>query len=297
MAELSIAEIVRKVRKVKIVANRSASDLLAGQYRSVFRGQGIEFDEVREYQPGDEIRSIDWNVTARTGTPFIKRYIEEREMTVMILLDISASGIFGSASQSKLDVMIELIAVLMFSALKNGDKVGLMLFAGEVTRYFPPRKGKSNVLRLIREMLSVEPRAERADVPAVLQFLSRVQKRKAVVFVVSDFQDVQSFQPFALSHMRHDVVAMTIADPREQVIPNVGFVTLRDAETGELIEVDSANSAFRNWFQQESSRRRSELTTGLRRVGVDQLEIDTHQSYASNLHRFFESRERRSRSR
>lgn len=297
MAELSIAEIVRKVRKVKIVANRSASDLLAGQYRSVFRGQGIEFDEVREYQPGDEIRSIDWNVTARTGTPFIKRYIEEREMTVMILLDISASGIFGSANQSKLEVMIELIAVLMFSALKNGDKVGLMLFAGEVTRYFPPRKGKSNVLRLIREMLSVEPKAERANVPAVLQFLSRVQKRKAVVFVVSDFQDVQSFQPFALSRMRHDVVAMTIADPREQVIPNVGFVTLRDAETGELIEVDSAHSAFRNWFQQESGRRRSELTTGLRRVGVDQLEIDTHQSYASNLHRFFESRERRSRSR
>lgn len=297
MAELSIAEIVRKVRKVKIVANRSASDLLAGQYRSVFRGQGIEFDEVREYQPGDEIRSIDWNVTARTGTPFIKRYIEEREMTVMILLDVSASGIFGSANQSKLDVMIELIAVLMFSALKNGDKVGLMLFAGEVTRYFQPRKGKSNVLRLIREMLSVEPKAERANVPAVLQFLSRVQKRKAVVFVVSDFQDVQSFQPFALSRMRHDVVAMTIADPREQVIPNVGFVTLKDAETGELIEVDSAHSAFRNWFQQESGRRRSELTAGLRRVGVDQLEIDTHQSYASNLHRFFESRERRSRSR
>ncbi len=297
MAELSIAEIVRKVRKVKIVANRSASDLLAGQYRSVFRGQGIEFDEVREYQPGDEIRSIDWNVTARTGTPFIKRYIEEREMTVMILLDISASGIFGSANQSKLDVMIELIAVLMFSALKNGDKVGLMLFAGEVTRYFPPRKGKSNVLRLIREMLAVEPKAERADIPAVLQFLSRVQKRKAVVFVVSDFQDVRNFQPFALSRMRHDVVAMTIADPREQVIPNVGFVTLADAETGELIEVDSSHSAFRRWFQQEADRRRSELTTGLRRVGVDQLEIDTHQSYASNLRRFFESRERRSRSR
>lgn len=297
MAELSIAEIIRKVRKVKIAANRSASDLLAGQYRSVFRGQGIEFDEVREYQPGDEIRSIDWNVTARTGTPFIKRYIEEREMTVMILLDISASGIFGSANQSKLDVMIELIAVLMFSALKNGDKVGLMLFAGEVTRYFPPRKGKSNVLRLIREMLSVEPKAERADIPAALQFLGRVQKRKAVVFVVSDFQDVQSFQPFALSRMRHDVVAMTIADPREQVIPNVGFVTLRDAETGELIEVDSAHPIFRKWFQQQADRRRSDLTSGLRRVGVDQLEIDTHQSYASNLHRFFESRERRSRSR
>ncbi len=297
MAELSIAEIIRKVRKVKIVANRSASDLLAGQYRSVFRGQGIEFDEVREYQPGDEIRSIDWNVTARTGTPFIKRYIEEREMTVMIFLDISASGIFGSANQSKLDVMIELIAVLMFSALKNGDKVGLILFAADVTRYFPPRKGKSNVLRLIREMLAVEPKAERADIPAALQFLSRVQKRKAVVFAVSDFQDVQSFQPFALSRMRHDVVAMTIADPREQAIPNVGFVTLADAETGELIEVDSAHPAFRRWFQQQADRRRSELTTGLRRVGVDQLEIDTHQSYASNLHRFFESRERRSRSR
>lgn len=295
MAELSIAEIVRKVRKVKIVANRSVSDLLAGQYRSVFRGQGIEFDEVREYQPGDEIRSIDWNVTARTGSPFIKRYIEEREMTVMILLDISGSGIFGSTDRSKLEVMIEMSAVLMFSALKNGDKVGLVLFAGETNLYFPPRKGKSNVLRLIREMLAAKPIAQRADLDRALQFLNRVQKRKAVVFVVSDFQEQSSFQALALSRMRHDLVAMTVSDAREQQLPKVGFVTLQDAETGELSEVDAAHHAVRRWFEQIAAEKRTQLTTGLRRIRVDQLEINTHESYANNLHRFFESRERRQR--
>lgn len=293
MAELSIAEIVRKVRKVKIVANRSASDLLAGQYRSVFRGQGIEFDEVREYQPGDEIRSIDWNVTARAGSPFIKRYIEERETTVMILLDVSASGIFGSFQQSKLDVMIEMIAVLMFSALKNSDKVGLLLYAADVVRYYPPRKGKSNVLRLIREMLSTEPMAQRAELGRALQYLNRVQKRKAVVFVVSDFHDVNLFQPLALSRMRHDVVAMTIADPREQQLPDVGFITLRDPETGEIVEVDTRSPAVRKWFAERSQQRQQALKTGLRRVRVDQLEVNTHESYANNLHRFFEAREKR----
>ncbi|MFO0941805.1 MAG: DUF58 domain-containing protein [Pirellulales bacterium] len=295
MAELSIAEIVRKVRKVKIVANRSVSDLLAGQYRSVFRGQGIEFDEVREYQPGDEIRSIDWNVTARTGSPFIKRYIEEREMTVMILLDISNSGIFGSSNQSKLDVMIEMIAVLMFSALKNGDKVGLILFAGVSNFYFPPRKGKSNVLRLIREMLAAKPLPQRADVDRALQFLNRVQRRKAVVFVVSDFQEQKSFRALALSRMRHDLIAMTVSDVREKELPKVGFVTLQDAETGELVEVDAGHPAVRRWFEQTAAAKQSELTTGLRRIRVDQLEVNTHESYANNLRRFFETRERRHR--
>lgn len=295
MAELSIAEIIRKVRKVKIVANRSVSDVLAGQYRSVFRGQGIEFDEVREYQPGDEIRSIDWNVTARTGSPFIKRYIEEREMTVMILMDISASGIFGSSDRSKLDVMIEMIAVLMFSALKNGDKVGLILFAGDTNLYFPPRKGKSNVLRLIREMLATKPVAQRADIDRALQFLNRVQKRKAVVFVVSDFQEQDSFQALALSRMRHDLIAMTVSDVREQELPKVGFVKLQDAETGQTIELDAGHPAVRRWFSEHASAKRNELTTGLRRIRVDQLEINTHESYANNLRRFFESRERRHR--
>lgn len=295
MAELSIAEIVRKVRKVKIVANRSVSDMLAGQYRSVFRGQGIEFDEVREYQPGDEIRSIDWNVTARTGSPFIKRYVEEREMTVMILMDISASGLFGSNRQSKLDVMIEMIAVLMFSAIKNGDKVGLLMFAGQTSKYFPPRKGKPNVLRLIREMLAVKPVAERARIDSALQFLNRVQKRKAVVFLVSDFQEQAEFQSLALCRMRHDLIALTVSDAREQQISDVGFVTLRDSETGEVVELDTRNPAVRNWFQQQAKLRQSELTSGFRRIRVDQLQIDTHQSYAENLHRFFESRERRHR--
>jgi uncharacterized protein (DUF58 family) len=293
--ELSIVEIVRKVQKIQIVANRSVNDLLAGQYRSVFRGQGMEFDEVRQYQPGDEIRTIDWNVTARTGIPFIKRYSEEREMTVLILLDISSSGMFGSGNQSKLEVMIEMIAVLMFSALKNNDKVGLMMFAADVAHYFPPRKGRSNVLRLIREMLAIESRPEPTSFEVALQYLNRVQKRKAVVFLVSDFQDAKSLQPLALSRGRHDLIAINITDPREEFLPNVGFVTLRDAETGELVEVDTRSQLVRDFFQQRSIERQATLSSGLRRVGVDQLAVNTAESYANNLRRFFEAREKRFR--
>jgi uncharacterized protein (DUF58 family) len=270
-------------------------DLLAGQYRSVFRGQGMEFDEVRQYQPGDEIRTIDWNVTARTGIPFIKRYSEEREMTVLVLLDISSSGIFGSGNQSKLEVMIEMIAVLMFSALKSNDKVGLVMFAADVVHYFPARKGRTNVLRLIREMLAIESRSEAANFEAALQYLNRVQKRKAVVFLVSDFQDAHSIRSLGLSQVRHDLIAISITDPREMQLPNVGFVTLRDSETGELIEVDTRSQRVRDWFQQQSMARSAALTTGLRRAGVDQLSVNTAESYANNLRRFFEAREKRFR--
>ncbi len=178
----TVAEILKKVQRIQIVANRSVNDLLAGQYRSVFRGRGMEFDEVREYQPGDDIRTIDWNVTARTGVPFIKRFSEERELTVLFMVDVSASGAFGSGSQSKLEVMIEMTALLMFSALKNNDKVGLLLFAHDVQAFYPPRKGKGNVLRLIREMLAVEPVRSETDLEAALLYLNKVHKRRAVVF-------------------------------------------------------------------------------------------------------------------
>lgn len=295
MLELTVAEILRKVQKIQIVANRSVNDLLAGQYRSVFRGQGMEFDEVRQYQPGDEIRTIDWNVTARTGIPFIKRYSEEREMTVLVMLDISSSGLFGSGNQSKLEVMIEMIALLMFSALKNNDKVGLMLFAADVVHYFPPRKGRSNVLRLIREMLALSSRPESTNFAIALQFLNRVQKRKAVVFLVSDFHDMQSLQSLALSRLRHDLIAINVTDPREEQLPNVGFVTLRDAETGELVDVDTRSPKVRDWFRQRAIARNAALAAGLRRAGVDQLTVNTTESYANNLRRFFNAREKRFR--
>lgn len=295
MAEQTVADILRKVQRIQIVANRSVNDLLAGQYRSVFRGRGMEFEEVREYQPGDEIRTIDWNVTARAGTPFVKQFCEERELTVMFLLDISASGAFGTGEQSKLDVMVEMVALLMFSALKNNDKVGLLLFADEVQSYFPPRKGKANALRLIREMVAIEPVPRETSLDEALQFLNRVQKRRSVVFLVSDFQTAASRQALAVSNGRHDLVSITVSDPRERELPNVGFVNFRDAETGELVEVDTRHPRVRALFQQEASRRTEQLSAGLRRAGVDQLAISTTEPYATSLRRFFESRERRFR--
>ncbi|HIE99542.1 MAG: DUF58 domain-containing protein [Fuerstiella sp.] len=295
MSVQSVAEILRKVQRIQIVANRSVNDLLAGQYRSVFRGRGMEFDEVREYQPGDEIRTIDWNVTARAGTPFIKRFSEERELTVLFMLDISASGCFGSGQQSKLDVMIEMAALLMFSALKNNDKVGVQLFANDVESYFPPRKGKSNVLRLIREMLAVEPVQKATSLDTALRYLNRVQKRRAVVFLISDFQTEASRRALAISNGRHDLVAITVVDPREQTLPNVGFITLRDAESGELVEVDTRHPEVRRLFSEKAADTQQQLSSGLRRAGVDQLSINTGESYATSLRRFFESRERRLR--
>ncbi|MEM9645587.1 MAG: DUF58 domain-containing protein [Planctomycetota bacterium] len=295
MPEQKVADILRKVQRIQIVANRSVNDLMAGQYRSVFRGRGMEFDEVREYQPGDEIRTIDWNVTARTGVPFIKRYCEERELTVMFLLDVSASGAFGTSTQSKLDVMVEMVALLMFSALKNNDKVGLLLFADDVQRYFPPRKGRSNVLRLIREMVAAEPVPRETSLDAALQFLNRVQKRRSVAFLVSDFQTEASRQSLAVSNGRHDLVSITVSDPREHELPDVGFIRLRDAETGEVVEVDTRHAQVRELFRRQAARRSEEVSAGLRRVRVDELAVSTTESYVTSLRRFFETRERRFR--
>ncbi len=291
----TVADILRKVQRIQIVANRSVNDLLAGQYRSVFRGRGMEFDEVREYQPGDEIRTIDWNVTARAGQPFIKRYCEERELTVLFLVDISASGAFGSGSQSKLDMMIEMVALLMFSALKNNDKVGLQLFADDVRAFYPPRKGKGNVLRLIREMLAVDPIRQETDLESALQYLNRVQKRRAVVFLISDFQTEASRKALAISNGRHDLVAITVSDPRETALPDVGFIALQDAETDEIIEVDTQHPEVRAMFAEQAQQRQQSLTTSLRRAGVDQLSINTAEPYTTSLRRFFEARERRAR--
>ena len=295
MPSQSVAEILRKVQRVQIVAKQSLNDLLAGQYRSVFRGRGMEFDEVREYQPGDEIRTIDWNVTARAGTPYIKRFCEERELTVLFLLDVSASGAFGTGDHSKLDVMVEMAALLMFSALRNNDKVGLLLFADEVHSYFPPRKGRSNVLRLIREMISAEPRSRATDLDAALQFLSRVQKRRAVVFLISDFQMEASAKVLAVSSGRHDLVAITVSDRRERELPDVGFVTFRDAETGEIVDLDTRHPQVRALFRQQARRRAEQVTESLRRAGVDELSISTTEPYAVSLRRFFETREKRFR--
>lgn len=297
MPKQEIAEIIKKVRRIQIVANRAVNDLFAGQYKSVFRGRGMEFDEVREYQPGDDVRTIDWNVTARTGTgtAFIKRFCEERELTIMFLVDVSASGAFGSVDRSKLDMVVESAATLMFSALKNNDKVGLITFCDDVLDYFPPRKGKSHVLHLIRELVAVEPVARDTNLAAALEFLSRVQRRRAVVFLISDFLAADSQHAMAVCNKRHDLIAMTVSDPREHVLPDVGFITLQDAETGELVELDTRHPATRELFKSRAEKRSEGLSNRLKRIGADELAIRTDEDYASSLHRFFRLREKRFR--
>lgn len=294
-SQATVAEILKRVERIQIVANRQVNDLFAGQYHSVFRGQGIEFDEVREYQPGDDVRTIDWNVTARAGTPFIKRYCEERELTVMFLVDVSASGVFGSTARSKLELAIEVAAMLMFSALKNNDKVGLVRFCDDVVAYDPPRKGKSNVLRLIRELVSTEPVHRETDLGKALDFLNQVQKRRGVVFLLSDFLGPESKTALAATNRRHDLVAMTISDPREEALPDVGFVVLEDAETGEQVEVDTRHPEVRRLFAGRAAERSGGLATLLKKVGIDQLRLSTDGDYTKGLRRFFSMREKRFR--
>jgi uncharacterized protein (DUF58 family) len=295
MPEPSVAEILRRVQRIQVVADRKVDDLLAGQYRSVFRGRGIEFDDVREYQPGDDIRTIDWNVTARTGTAFIKRFCEERELTVYFLIDVSASGAFGSQERSKLELVVEVAAVLMFSALKNHDKIGLLTFCGGVLEYYPPRKGRTNALRMIRQLVAVQPVPQRTDLAAALEFLNRVQKRRAVAFLMSDFLAPSAQHAMAVTSRRHDLVAITVADPRECELPDVGLLRLRDAETGRIVKVDTHNRRLRELFRAASAQRRQQLSEELKRIGVDELAIRTDQDYVTSLRRFFHMRERRLR--
>jgi uncharacterized protein (DUF58 family) len=293
MSEQNVIDILKKVRRIQIVANRTVNDLLAGEYKSVFRGRGMEFDEVREYQPGDDIRTIDWNVTARTGTPFIKRFCEERELTVILVVDVSASGAFGSGNQSKLELVIEIAAMLMFSALKNNDKVGLITFCDDVLDYFPPRKGKGNVLKLIRQLVSAEPVHRKTVLESALDFLNRVQKRRAVVFLLSDFLAPAARHSLAVANRRHDFVAVTVSDPREHDLPDVGFIALEDAETGQIVELDTRHRQVRELFGINAASRERMLSDSFKKIGVDQLSIQTDADYQKSFRRFFHARERR----
>ena len=232
-------ELAKKIRYIQIYTSKAVNDVLAGEYHSVFKGRGMEFDEVREYTPGDEIRTIDWNVTARMGHPFVKRYVEERELTVLFLVDLSASGTFGSVEKLKNEVAAELCALLAFSAIKNNDKVGLIVFTDTIELFIPPEKGVSHVLRLIREVLSFQPKRKRTDIALALDFLGRVTHKRAVVFLVSDFLAERFEKPLGMVAKRHDLVAIPLADPRELGLPNVGLVELEDAETGESVVVDT----------------------------------------------------------
>jgi uncharacterized protein (DUF58 family) len=287
------AEILKKIRALEIKTKGLVQTIFAGDYHSVFKGRGMNFEDVREYQPGDEIRAIDWNVTARLGTAFVKQFTEERELTVVLVVDVSASGNFGSVSQSKRELAAEVACLLAFSAIRNNDKVGLLLFSDRVELFIPPKKGRSHTLRIIREILFFEP-AGRGTSPALaLDYLNKVVVRRAVVFFVSDFQTSDFSRELAVSGRRHDFIAVHIQDQREEHLPNIGIITLEDAETGEQIEINTGDRTTRARFSALAETQRAELNRTLRRNHIDAISLRTGENYLPALRSFFKQRERR----
>lgn len=322
-------EILKKIRQIELRTNRLVTETVAGAYHSVFKGQGMNFEEVREYQPGDDVRSIDWNVTARMNHPYVKRYVEERELTLMLIVDVSRSGLFGSRVQSKRELAAEIASVLAFSAIRNQDKVGLVLFTDQVEKYIPPRKGRRHVLRVIREVLFYEPQRRGTDIAAALEFLLRVARRRAIVVVISDFIDaqfVQSLADVSLSEIegqnntsaslatarfaywplgtaaytalrqanrRHDIVAVRITDPHELELPAIGRIVLEDAETGEVIELNTDSTTIRTGFAVRQARLQEQLIKQLRTARIDVIQLRTDIPYIAELKKFFETREKR----
>jgi len=286
-------EILRKVRRIEIRTNRIVDSMLGGAYHSAFRGRGMEFEEVREYQPGDEIRSIDWNVTARAGHPFVKLFREERELTVVTLVDVSPSERFGSGSQEKAELAAELSAVLTFSAIRNGDKVGTILFTDVVEKFIPPKKGKQHVLRLIREILDFKPRSRGTDLEEALRYLAKVLRRRATVFLISDFIATDYEKALAAVRGKHDLIAVRISDPRETDLPDAGLITLEDAETGEVVVVDSRSAKTRELFRSRAADARTRQDDLLKSLKIDELEVTTGKPYIHELSNFFRMREKK----
>jgi len=286
-------EQLQAVRKIQIRTSHLVSDLFAGSYHTAFKGRGMEFAEVRPYLPGDEVRTIDWNVTARSGDLHVKRFVEERELTVMLLVDASASTRFGSVRQLKHELAAELSAVLAFSAISNNDKVGLVIFSDRVELALPPRKGTRHVLRVIRDILNHEPEGRGTDLKAALDWLNRVAHRRCVVFVVSDFLTEDSGKQLAVSARRHDLVAVVVEDPRERDLPALGMMMLEDPETGEAFMVDTSDNRLRDAFCLERDRERAVRDRSLRSAGIDSISVTTGGDYAAALLRFFRERGRR----
>jgi uncharacterized protein (DUF58 family) len=287
------AELLRHIRRLEIRTRRAVNDMLAGQYHSVFRGTGLAFEEVREYQPGDEVRTIDWNVTARMGHPFVKRYREEREQTVVLVVDVSASQAFGTSARMKMEVSAELSALLAFSVVQNNDKAGLILFSDEVEHYLPAGKGSSHVLRLVRDVLYHSPHGRGTNIAAALSYLSRVTHRRAIVFLISDFLTTDYERAMRLAARRHDLVAIRIEDPREHELPAAGLVEIRDVETGRRLLVDSSSRAFRMAFADASRARQQAFHEFCRSADIDVVDVQTDGRYVEPLVRFFRRRERR----
>src|SRR5256884_706448 len=287
------AEILKKIRTLEIKTRGLVEAAFAGNYHSVFKGRGMNFEDVREYQPGDEIRTIDWNVTARLGTAFVKKFTEERELTVMLVVDVSASGNFGSTTQSKRELAAEVACLLAFSAIRNNDKVGLILFTDRVELFIPPKKGRSHTLRLIREILFFQPQGRGTDPALALDYLNKIVTRRAVVFFISDFQTPDFSRALAVSGQRHDFVAIHIHDEREKLLPNIGIIMLEDAETGEQLEINTSERGTRTRFAQLADERAAELARILRRNNIDAISLKTNEDYLPALRSFFKQRERR----
>ena len=313
-------ELVRKIRYIQLRTRRTVTTAFAGEYRSVFRGQGMEFDEVREYQPGDDVGSIDWNVTARTGRPHVKRFVEERELTVFFVVDVSASGRFGSTGSAKTEVAAELAAVVSFAAARQNDRVGLLAFSDRIELFVPAKKGITHVLRIVREILSIEPAGSGTDLAGAVRYLNRVLRRRATVFLISDFLNPERAGPavpwwsrlagrrpgsgqavtpipsttdLRMAARRHDLIAASIFDPREAELPPAGMVELEDAESGRLVLLDTGSRRVRRDYERRSRERRDALSRQLRELGIDEIPIRTDASWVDRLVRFFRMRERR----
>ena len=330
---MNLSDLLATVRRVEVRTNRLVNDTMVGAYLSRFKGRGMDFEELREYMPGDDVRSIDWNVTNRMGRPFVKRYREERELAVVLAVDISASSAFGSLRRTKREFAIEIAATLAISASRSSDKVGLLLFTNEVELYLPPRKGRRHILRVLREMLAFEPKHKGTNIPVALNFVNHVIKRRSIVFLMTDFlhsfaqakpspnpsqsgnsesERAQQFGPLlgravggsanrdviqelGLTNSRHDLVCLHLHDPREDTLPVAGLLTIEDAETGELLELDSSSGSVRTQFARTNAARLADLDRALNRAGVETLRFNTADSFAQILQRFFETRKGRRR--
>ena len=285
-------ELAKKIRYIQIYTSKTVNDVLAGEYQSAFKGAGMEFDEVREYQAGDEVRSIDWNVTARQGHPYVKRFHEERELTVMFVVDLSASGQFGTTGQLKNELAAELCALLAFSAVKSNDKVGMILFTDRIEQFIPPAKGVSHALRIIRDVLGFKASGAQTNIPAALDYLGRVVRKRCVVFLVSDFLGEGYERSMRVLSRKHDLIAVTVSDPRELALPDLGLLELEDAETGELVLLDSGSRRVRDCFADLGQQRMQKLRLGFRSMDVDQIDLLTGEDYAKKLVGFFRHREK-----
>jgi uncharacterized protein (DUF58 family) len=287
---MNTKDILKKIRRIEISTSRLVNTVFAGEYESVFKGRGMAFDEVREYQPGDEIRAIDWNVTARMGQPYIKKYVEERELVMMLAVDMSGSADFGTQQQTKAEIAAEIAALLAFSAIKNNDKVGLICFTNEVELFVPPRKGRKHVLRVIREILYFEPRQRKTQLSTALEYIDRVLQRRSVVFLISDFRDSGYEKRLRVTSRRHDLIAVTIQDPREAELPDVGLIELQDAETGEVVILDTHHRKTRERYRQMNEQLIEERRKHFHANKIDAIEIQTDVSYVKPLIRFFHQR-------